>query len=113
MNTYVGVHGSIMTAMSVLHSPYSAPCHTSSKTSMHPLELFDRFRRWFGWLLPGRQLWNRKPEQVAPDRSEDWLLEPASMDEARLLFPQLDEERALLRYQQLRLEMRERDGRGF
>ena len=53
------------------------------------------------------------PEQVAPARSDDWLLEPASMDEARLLFPQLDEERALLRYQQLRLEMRERDGRGF
>ena len=59
------------------------------------------------------QLWERKPEQVAPDRSDDWLLEPPSLEEARLLFPQLDEERALLRYQQLRLEMRERDGRGF
>ena len=65
---------------------------------MHPLELFDRFRRWFGWGAPGRQLWKRKPEQV---------------EVARLLFPELDEERALLRYQQLRLEMRERDGRGF
>ena len=52
-------------------------------------------------------------EQVAPDRTDDWLLEPASMEEAWLLFPQLDEERALIRYQQLRLEMRERDGRGF
>ena len=80
---------------------------------MHPLELFDRFRRWFGWVAPGRQLWERNPEQVAPDRSDDWLLEPPSLEEARLLFPQLDEERALLRYQQLRLEMRERDGRGF
>ena len=80
---------------------------------MHPLELFDRFRRWFDWVAPGRQLWKRKPEQVAPDCSDDWLLEPASLEEARLLFPQLDEERALLRYQQLRLEMRERDGRGF
>ena len=30
-----------------------------------------------------------------------------------VVVPQLDEERALLRYQQLRLEMRERDGRGF
>ena len=80
---------------------------------MHPLELFDRFRRWFGWIAPGRQLWKRKPEQVAPDRSNDWLLEPPSLEEARLLFPQWDEERALLRYQQLRLEMRERDGRGF
>ena len=80
---------------------------------MHPLELFDRFRRWFGWVAPGRQMWERKPEQVAPDRSDDWLLEPPSLEEARLLFPQLDEERALLRHQQLRLELRERDGRGF
>ena len=60
---------------------------------MHPLELFDRFRRWFGWVAPGRQLWERNPEQVAPDRSDDWLLEPPSLEEARLLFPQLDEER--------------------
>lgn len=80
---------------------------------MHPLELFDRFRRWFSWVLPCRHLWDRNPEQVAPDHSDDWLLEPASREEARLLFPQFDEERALVRYQQLRLEMRERDGRGF
>ena len=80
---------------------------------MHLLELFDRFRRWLGWIAPGRQLWERNPEQVAQDRSDDWLLEPPSLDEARLLFPQLDEERALLRYQQLRLEMREHEGRGF
>ena len=76
---------------------------------MHPLELFDRFRRWFGWVAP----WDRNPEQVAPDRSDDWRLETPSLEEARLLFPQLNEERALLRYQQLRLEIRERDGRGF
>ena len=80
---------------------------------MHPLELFDCFRRCFSWVLPGRQVWDCNPEQVAPDRTDDWLLEPASMEEAWLLFPQLDEERALIRYQQLRLEMRERDGRGF
>ena len=80
---------------------------------MHPLELFDRFRRWLDWALPNRQRWVRRAEQVAPDRSDDWLLEPPSLEEARLLFPQLDEERALLRYQKLRLEMRERDGRGF
>ena len=80
---------------------------------MHSLELFDRFSLWFGWVALGLQLWKRKPEQVAPDRSNDRLLEPPSLEEARLLFPQLDEERALLRYQQLRLEMRERDGRGF
>ena len=47
---------------------------------MHPLELFDRFRRWFGWVAPGHQLWERKPEQVAPDRSDDWLLEPPSLE---------------------------------
>ena len=80
---------------------------------MHPLELFDRFRRLIGWVAPGCRRWDRNPEQVAPDRSDDWLLEPPSMEEARLLFPQLDEERALLRYQKLRLEMRERDERGF
>ena len=80
---------------------------------MHPLDLFDRCRRCLGWVLPGLHRWDRNPEQVAPDHSDDWLLEPASMEEARLLFPQLNEERALLRYQQLRLEMRERDGRGF
>ena len=80
---------------------------------MHPLDLFDRFRRGFSWVLPGRQLWDRRPDQVAPEQTDDWLLEPASLEEARLLFPQLNEERALLRYQQLRLEMRERDGRGF
>ncbi len=80
---------------------------------MHLLELFDRFRRWFGWIALGRQLLERNPEQVAPNRSDDWLLQPPSLDEARLLFPQVDEVRAMLRYQQLRLEMRERDGRGF
>ena len=64
---------------------------------MHPLELFDRCRRLFGWVAPGRQRWDRKPEQVAPDRSYDWLLEPPSLEEAHVLFPQLDEERALLR----------------
>jgi hypothetical protein len=40
-------------------------------------------------------------------------LEPPSLEEARLLFPQLDEERALLRYQKLRLQIRERDGRSY
>ena len=80
---------------------------------MHPLELFDRYRRWFDWFLPSHQRRKRSPEQVAPDRSEDWLLEPPSLEEARLLFPQLDEERALLRYQKLRLQIRERDGRSY
>ena len=105
--------GSVVTAMSVPRLPDSESSWRGTTPQMHPLELFDRFRRWFGWMSPGRQLWDRNPQQVAPDQSDDWLLEPASIEEARLLFPQLDEERALLRYQQLRLEMRERDGRGF
>ena len=29
---------------------------------MHPRELFDHFRRWLGWVAPGRQLWERNPE---------------------------------------------------
>ena len=102
-----------MTAMSVPSLPDSGSSWIRTTPQMHPLELFDRFRRWFSWALPGLQIWDRNPDQVAPDRNDDWLLEPASLEEARLLFPQLDEERALLRYQQLRLEMRERDGRGF
>ena len=52
---------------------------------MHPLELFDRFRRLFGWVAPGCQRWDHNPEQVAPNRSDDWLLEPPSLEEARLI----------------------------
>ena len=80
---------------------------------MHPLDLFDRFRRGVASLLPFRGLWDRSPAQVAPDQHEDWLLEPVSREEACLLFPQLDPDRAVVHYQRLRLEMRERDGRGF
>ena len=81
---------------------------------MHPLDLFDRFRRdWFGWLPPLQRIWDRSPQQVAPDQAHDWLLEPVNAEEACLLFPHLDRERAVLRYQQLRLEMRENDSRGF
>lgn len=80
---------------------------------MHPLDLFDRFRRWFSWAWPSQQRWDRTPDQIAPDQTEDWLLEPVSQEEACALFPHLDTERALLHYQRLRLEMRERDGRGF
>ena len=65
---------------------------------MHPLELFDSFRRWIGWVVPDHQRWDRHPEQVASDHYDDRLLEPPSLEEARLFFPQLDEERALLRY---------------
>ena len=102
-----------MTTWSVPRSPDFTPFRTKSEPLMHPHELFDRFRRWFGSMSPGRQLWDHNPQHVAPDRSDDWLPEPASIEEACLLFSQCDEERALLRYQQLCLEMRERDGRGF
>ena len=80
---------------------------------MHPLDLFDRFRRGAALLSPLRRLWDRSPDEVAPAQNEDWLLEPVSREEACLLFPQLDPDRAVLQYQRLRLEMRERDGRGF
>ena len=81
---------------------------------MHPLDLFDRFRRHcLCWLPPGRRFWDRSPQQVAPDLAHDWLLEPVNAEEACSLFPHLDPERALLRYQKLRLEMRENDNRGF
>ena len=76
--------------------------------------MFDRFRRdWFSWLPPLQRIWDRSPQQVAPDKAHDWLLEPVNAEEACLLFPHLDRERAVLRYQQLRLEMREIDNRGF
>ena len=55
---------------------------------MHRLDLFDRFRRrWFGWALPGLQLWDRHPQQVAPDHADDWLLEPASRKRPVCCFP--------------------------
>ena len=57
---------------------------------MQPLELFDRFRRCLGWFAPGHQMREGNPEQGAPDRSDDWLLEPPCLEEARLLFPQLN-----------------------
>lgn len=43
---------------------------------MHPLEVFNRFRRLFCWALPGRQPWDRKPEHVAPERPENWPRAP-------------------------------------
>ena len=89
---------------------------TAAKTEldlMHPLDLFDRFRRALASLVRIGGLWDRSPADVAPEQSEDWLLEPVNQEEACLLFPQLEPDRAVLQYQRLRLEMRERDGRGF
>ena len=81
---------------------------------MHPLDLFDRFRRvGFSRSSPLQRIWDRSPQQVAPDPAHDWLLEPVNAEEACSLFPHLGRERAVLRYQRLRLQMRQNDSRGF
>ena len=83
------------------------------ETSMHPLETFGEWRRrWFGW-LPIHQRWERSAEEVAPERQDDWLLDPINQQEASALFPHLSKEQAILQYQRLRLQMREQGKRGF
>ena len=80
---------------------------------MHPLDLYDQWRRRLLRWLPVRQAFDRTPDAVAPQGSEDWLLEPIDADEACRLFPHLEKDRAVLQYQKLRLQIREQDGRGF
>ncbi|EAR18925.1 hypothetical protein ACLM44_03580 [Synechococcus sp. W2B2] len=80
---------------------------------MHPLDLYDQWRRRVLRWLPIRQAFDRTPDDVAPHGSEDWLLEPIDVDEACRLFPHLEKDRAVLQYQRLRLQIREQDGRGF
>ena len=80
---------------------------------MHPLDLYDQWRRRLLRWLPIRQAFDRTPDDVAPHGSEDWLLEPIDVDEACRLFPHLEKDRAVLQYQRLRLQIREQDGRGF
>jgi len=75
----------------------------------HPLDLLDAVRRW----LPGAARWNRDSARLRPNPKNDWLLEPTTCEEAQLLFPQLQEDDALLQYQRLKLQLREREGRGF
>ena len=49
---------------------------------MHPLQLFDQWRRRLvGW-LPIKQRWERTAKEVAPKAWEDWLLEPLNEYEA-------------------------------
>ena len=85
----------------------------SMTTSMHPLETFSQWRRrWFGW-LPIHQRWERSAEDVAPERHDDWLLDPINQQEASALFPHLSKERAILQYQKIRLQMREQEQRGY
>ena len=80
---------------------------------MHLLETLGQWRkRWFGW-LPIRQRWEPSARQVAPEKQDDWLLDPINQQEAFALFPHLNKERAVLRYQRIRLQMREQEQRGF
>ena len=80
---------------------------------MHPLDLYDQWRRRVLRWLPIRQAFDRTPDDVAPHGSEDWLLEPIDVDEACRLFPHLEKDRAVLQYQRSRLQIRAQDGRGF
>ena len=50
---------------------------------------------------------------LAPETKDDWLLEPLNPQEASALFQHLSEDRAIVQYQKLRLQMREQSGRGF
>ncbi len=75
---------------------------------IHPLELFDRWRRH----LPGAGRGRRTSAGSALSPEQDWLREPATQDEASALYPHLSEEQALIRYQRFRLGMRmNRDNR--
>lgn len=69
---------------------------------IHPLELLHRLRS----RLPGASRWQRSSPGPSLEPEQDWLQEPARMDEARALFPHLAEEEAWLRYQRFRLGMR-------
>lgn len=86
---------------------------TTTTTSVHPLDLYDQWRRRILRWLPIQQGFDRTPDAVAPHGSEDWLLEPIDVEEACRLFPHLEKDRAVLHYQKLRLQIREQDGRGF
>ena len=80
---------------------------------MHLLETLGQWRkRWFGW-LPIRHWWERSARQVAPEKQDDWLLDPINQQEASALFPHLSKERAILQYQRIRLQIREQEQRGF
>jgi len=69
---------------------------------IHPLELLQRWRR----LLPWAFLWRQSAAGVDLLPEQDWLQEPACLEEAKALFPHLSDEDALIRYQRFRLGMR-------
>ena len=81
---------------------------------MHPLEIFDQWRRrWLGWLPLAAPCWDRPAQEVSPEKQEDWLLEPLSYQEASALFPHLSKESAIVQYQKFRLQLRKQSERGF
>ena len=69
---------------------------------IHPLELLDRWRRH----LPGSQRWRRDSAAAATPPDQDWLREPATLEEASALYPHLSQEQAMVRYQRFRLGLR-------
>lgn len=69
---------------------------------LHPLELLQQVRQRFPWA--SRWQYSAPADHLSPE--QDWLLEPARLEEAQALFPHLSEEEALLRYQRFRLGMR-------
>ena len=79
----------------------------------HPLQLFDQWRRSISKWIPIKPRWDRSARDIAPNASEDWLLEPLNECEAVELFPHLTREKAIVQYQKLRLQMRCEGDRGF
>ena len=69
---------------------------------LHPLELLHQVRQRLPWA--SRWQHSAPADHLSPE--QDWLLEPARLEEAQALFPHLSEEEALLRYQRFRLGMR-------
>ena len=80
---------------------------------IHPLQLFDQWRRSMIKWLPIQPQWERSATAVAPEATEDWLLVPLNETEAMELFPHLEREKAILQYQKLRLQLRCEGERGF
>ena len=69
---------------------------------LHPLELLQQVCKRLPWA--SRWQHSAPADHLSPE--QDWLLEPARLEEAQALFPHLSEEEALLRYQRFRLGMR-------
>ena len=84
------------------HRSFELICPFFFDPLIHPLELLSRFHQRLPWSSRWRQF--APAEDLPPE--QDWLQEPARLDEAKALFPHLSDEQALLRYQRFRLGMR-------